>query len=113
MSLLHYLKLIFFATGDPICSSQFQYSKEIAAACTEGRLAEDVVREQNKVKDADLLILQFPLHWMSFPAILQGWFERVFTDNFAFVLANDPPYRIYDEGCMKVSCVKMEHFAIV
>lgn len=83
----------------------FQYSNEIAAAYTEGRLAGDIKEQQRLVAEADLLILQFPLHWMTFPAILQGWFERVFTDNFGFVLTEEPPYRVYDQGCMKVKSI--------
>ncbi|GGW27199.1 hypothetical protein GCM10010381_09280 [Streptomyces xantholiticus] len=32
---------------------------------------------------ADAVILQFPLWWFSVPAILKGWFDRVFTFGFA------------------------------
>jgi NAD(P)H dehydrogenase (quinone) len=33
---------------------------------------------------ADLVILQFPIWWGSFPAILKGWIERVCAYGFAY-----------------------------
>ena len=66
-------------------------------------MAADILAEQKKIKDADLIIFQFPLHWMSFPSIMKGWFDRVFTENFAFVYSLDPPFYVYDGGLLKVS----------
>ncbi|WP_232719330.1 NAD(P)H-dependent oxidoreductase [Gordonia metallireducens] len=43
----------------------------------------DVRAEQRKLADADLVILQFPLWWYGMPAILKGWFDRVFESGFA------------------------------
>ncbi|PAJ75777.1 hypothetical protein CJF42_03415 [Pseudoalteromonas sp. NBT06-2] len=40
--------------------------------------------EQSKLDSADVLILQFPLWWWSFPAILKGWIDRVLTSGFAY-----------------------------
>ena len=54
------------------------------AAQLAGRVLPDVAREQAKVRAADALIVQFPLWWYSMPAILKGWFDRVFTSGFAF-----------------------------
>jgi putative NADPH-quinone reductase len=39
----------------------------------------DIVNEQSKLEQADLLILQFPIWWGSYPAILKGWIERIDT----------------------------------
>lgn len=44
----------------------------------------DVRAEQDKLRDADLLVLQFPLWWYSMPAILKGWVDRVFEAGFAY-----------------------------
>jgi NAD(P)H dehydrogenase (quinone) len=44
----------------------------------------DVADEQRKLRRADLLILQFPLWWFSMPAIMKGWFERVYAYGFAY-----------------------------
>lgn len=38
----------------------------------------DVAREIAALEAADLVILQFPLWWHGTPAILKGWFDRVF-----------------------------------
>ncbi|PFG65962.1 NAD(P)H dehydrogenase (quinone) [Propionibacteriaceae bacterium ES.041] len=44
----------------------------------------DVRREQQKLCRADLLIVQFPLWWYGMPAILKGWFDRVFEAGYAY-----------------------------
>lgn len=53
-------------------------------AFLEGRQTADARREQQKVCDADALVLQFPLWWYGMPAILKGWFDRAFASGFAF-----------------------------
>lgn len=49
-----------------------------------GQLPADVREEQAKLAAAELLVLQFPLWWYGPPAILKGWFDRVFTNGFAY-----------------------------
>jgi NAD(P)H dehydrogenase (quinone) len=49
-----------------------------------GRLAPDIQAEQDKLAWADALVVQFPLWWFGMPAILKGWFDRVFVQGFAF-----------------------------
>lgn len=49
-----------------------------------GTLAPEIRREQEKLRAADLLVVQFPLWWAGMPAILKGWFDRVFVNGFAF-----------------------------
>ncbi|UQA94179.1 NAD(P)H-dependent oxidoreductase [Streptomyces halobius] len=49
-----------------------------------GRLSPDIRSEQEKLAWADTLIVQFPLWWYGMPAILKGWFDRVFVKGFAF-----------------------------
>lgn len=49
-------------------------------AAATGTFAEDIKRETEKVQWAELIIFQFPLWWSSFPAILKGWFDRVFVN---------------------------------
>ncbi|HZE41273.1 MAG TPA: NAD(P)H-dependent oxidoreductase [Stackebrandtia sp.] len=53
-----------------------------------GTLSADIRAEQEKVEWADALVVQFPLWWFGMPAILKGWFDRVFTQGFAFGVAN-------------------------
>ncbi|WP_343733260.1 NAD(P)H-dependent oxidoreductase [Duganella sp.] len=44
----------------------------------------DVLREQEKLRWADTVIFQFPLWWFSMPAIMKGWFDRVYTLGFGY-----------------------------
>ncbi|RCV90117.1 NAD(P)H-dependent oxidoreductase [Billgrantia montanilacus] len=44
-----------------------------------GTLPADVQREIERLERADLVILQFPLWWHAQPAMLKGWFDRVFV----------------------------------
>ncbi|MFG2861611.1 NAD(P)H-dependent oxidoreductase [Streptomyces sioyaensis] len=57
-------------------------------AYTNGHLAPDIRAEQEKLTWADTLIVQFPLWWYGMPAILKGWFDRVFVKGFAFGLTD-------------------------
>ncbi len=49
-----------------------------------GRQREDIAIEQEKLRWADTVILQFPLWWFSMPAILKGWVDRVYANGFAY-----------------------------
>lgn len=51
----------------------------------------DVAAEQERVKEADLLAFLYPVWWLSEPAILKGWIDRVFTLGFAFRLEGHQP----------------------
>jgi len=44
----------------------------------------DIAAEQEKLRWADCVIFQFPLWWFSMPAILKGWFDRVYANGFAY-----------------------------
>jgi len=55
-----------------------------AGAYLSGSLTDDVKAEQDKLLWADAVIFQFPLWWFSMPAILKGWFERVYSLGFAY-----------------------------
>jgi NAD(P)H dehydrogenase (quinone) len=60
-----------------------------------GTAAWDIRMEQAKVRCADLVLFQYPMWWFGPPAILKGWFDRVFTRGFAYL-----PGRKYDTGLM-------------
>ncbi len=44
----------------------------------------DVTKEQQKVLDADIIVIQAPVFWYSLPSITQKWLEDVFTHGFAY-----------------------------
>jgi len=74
-----------------------------AAAYAGGTQTEDVVAEQDKLRRADIVIFQFPLWWFSMPAILKGWFERVFALGFGYGVGEHSRSRWgdrYGEGSM-------------
>ncbi|XP_019607941.2 ribosyldihydronicotinamide dehydrogenase [quinone] isoform X2 [Rhinolophus sinicus] len=74
----------------------FSYGVEAYEACKKGALTSDIIDEQKKVQEADLVIFQFPLYWFSMPAILKGWMDRVLCQGFAFDLPG-----FYDSGFLK------------
>jgi NAD(P)H dehydrogenase (quinone) len=49
----------------------------------------DVLEQQQKVARAQALVFISPVWFVGFPAILKGWFDRVFTLGFAFGLSPD------------------------
>lgn len=53
----------------------------------------DVAEQLTALEQADLLILQFPLWWHGPPAILKGWFDRVFLSGGIYTSR-----RRYDSG---------------
>jgi len=44
----------------------------------------DVEAEQKAVEQADLLVLQHPLYWYSYPPLLKLWIDKVFTMGWAY-----------------------------
>ena len=48
-------------------------------ASESGGFVPELGTEMCKVEWCDLMIWQFPLWWFSVPAILKGWFDRVFA----------------------------------
>ncbi len=49
-----------------------------------GDYTPDVAREQDRLDRATDLVLVFPVYWWSMPALLKGWFDRVFVNGWAF-----------------------------
>ena len=43
----------------------------------------DVEAEQEKLRAADVIVLQYPLWWYGWPALLQKWMEDVFVRGFS------------------------------
>ncbi len=44
----------------------------------------DVAAEHARLERADALVLVYPIYWWSFPALLKGWIDRVFTQGWAY-----------------------------
>jgi NAD(P)H dehydrogenase (quinone) len=76
--------------------SRFVALAEQRHAGKNGTLAHDVQREIARLKRADFVILQFPLWWHAQPAILKGWFDRVFVSGLLYTSAMR-----YDRGVFR------------
>ena len=61
---------------DPTC---FDAQREQRHHWERGTLAPEIAHHVGLLKQADALILQFPLWWFGAPAILKGWMDRVFV----------------------------------
>lgn len=69
-----------------------------------GPLPADVATEQARIDRADTLVLVYPIYWWSFPALLKGWIDRVFTNGWAY----------QDDGSGRVGkCLQRLHVHLV
>ena len=50
------------------------------------RLEEGLIKQQELIKWCDHLVIVTPMWWMGVPALLKGYFDRVFLPDFAFRL---------------------------
>lgn len=73
-----------------------QYDREQKHAVAQRSFSTDIQAEIDKVLWCDLLILQFPLWWYSVPAIMKGWFDRVFANGLMY-----GQFGRFDKGGMK------------
>lgn len=64
---------------DRALPGRFVPSVEIRHALERGTVPPDVAAEMERLRAADLVVIQFPLWWSSVPAILKGWFDRVLS----------------------------------
>jgi len=60
-------------------TERFDILSEQRHAYKTDTLPEEVKREISRLEACDLLILQFPMWWHQQPAMLKGWFDRVFV----------------------------------
>lgn len=63
---------------------RLQYDREQKYALQHDALSPDILAEIEKVQWCDLFITQFPLYWFSMPAIMKGWFDRVFVNSLIY-----------------------------
>lgn len=63
---------------------RFDATGDLRRAYIARTLVPEIRAEQAKLRAADAVVVQFPLWWYAMPAILKGWFDRVFVSGFAF-----------------------------
>ena len=64
---------------DRVDPARFDAQREQRHASDADTLPGFVVDELRRLDEADLLVLQYPMWWHMPPAILKGWFDRVFA----------------------------------
>ncbi|KAK3085165.1 hypothetical protein FSP39_025304 [Pinctada imbricata] len=84
-------------TGPRQNEESFSYIVEQSNAAKQGKLTEVILAEQKKLKEADLVIFQFPVYWFSLPAILKGWFDKVLAGG----ITHSYPANVFENGLMK------------
>ena len=67
----HYRSRLNTETFEPLSEQRQSYKTE--------SLPIEVKREIERLRKADLVIFQFPLWWHQQPAMIKGWFDRVFV----------------------------------
>jgi NAD(P)H dehydrogenase (quinone) len=65
----------------------------------------DIIEQQKKVAEADVIVFITQVIWMHFPAIMKGWLERVFTYGFAYKL-NDAGWQGDPDGRIPLLKIK-------
>jgi len=76
-------------------AANYMFEQQRTANTTSG-FSPDIVAEMQKVSDADIILFHFPLWWGAPPAILKGWFDRIFAMGFAW----DADHR-YESGLLR------------
>lgn len=65
-----------------------QYHREISWK-PDAPIPDDVARQQENILRADVLVFIYPVWWSDCPALLKGWFDRVWTYGFAYYYDDD------------------------
>ncbi|GLY96157.1 NAD(P)H dehydrogenase [Actinoplanes sp. NBRC 103695] len=63
---------------------RFHVASAAEKAYQSGGLTPDIRAEQQKINRADTIIVQFPMWWFGMPAILKGWFDRIWHQGYAY-----------------------------
>ena len=57
---------------------------DIAGFLQQGQTSADIRAEQQRIDQADALVLVYPVYWWSMPGLLKGWVDRVFSRGWAY-----------------------------
>ncbi|AWT57622.1 NAD(P)H-dependent oxidoreductase [Mycolicibacterium smegmatis] len=65
-------------------AERLHVSTAAKSAHAKGTVSADIRAEQEKLNAADTIVLQFPMWWFGMPALLKGWFDRVWHQGYAY-----------------------------
>lgn len=88
----------FPSRADP---DRLSFVRESGHALRSGRQTPDVAEEQRKVLAADAVLFQFPLWWFGMPAIMKGWFDRVWAYGLAYGYRDAGNLHRYGDGAFR------------
>ena len=80
-----------------------EYRREIGGE-PEAPLPEDVVAEHEKIGKADALAFIYPLWWSDCPAMLKGWFDRIWSYGYAY---------FYDDAAERHTRINIEKAVVI
>ena len=61
----------------------------------------DVIREQERINASDAIVFIYPDFWTSSPAMLEGWFQRVWTYGFAY--GDSPKMKVLEKALFLIT----------
>lgn len=78
------------------------------------QVADDVLAEQAKINAADAIAFIYPVFWTDAPAMLKGWFDRVWSYGFAY---GDKTMKLLDKAIFLCSAgnpiERLEQFGLL
>jgi len=97
---------------DPVMTEQ-EYLRD-AYYKTSPEVAGDVLAEQAKINAADAIAFMYPVFWTEAPAMLVGWFDRVWSYGFAY---GDKTMKLLDKAIFLCSAgnpiERLEQFGLL
>ena len=75
--------------------SENEYLRE-AFYRTDLDIPDDIKKEHEKIMKSDAIVFIYPVFWTDAPALLGGWFQRVWTYGFAY--GPSPEIKVFDKA---------------
>src|ERR1022692_5246825 len=63
-------------------------ARELSPAGSDHPVSADVVQAQDDIRGADAITVIYPVWWLSMPAMMKGYIDRVFARGFAYESRN-------------------------
>lgn len=80
--------------------SEAEYHRE-AFYQADDPLSEDILLEHKKINKADVIAFIYPDFWTASPAMLEGWFQRVWSYGYAY--GNAPEMKVLDKALFLIT----------
>lgn len=64
-------------------------------------VSQEVIREQERINASDVIVFIYPDFWTAAPAMLEGWFQRVWTYGFAY--GDSPKMKVLEKAIFLIT----------